>query len=59
MYLVGFVIRNYHEARSPERQIPNPPFVKFIESIHVILLGMADVCYCPVFESVTTVKQIY
>lgn len=36
----------------------NPLFVKFIESVHVILLDMADVCYYPVFKSVTTVKQL-
>jgi len=36
----------------------NPLFVKFIESVHEILLVMADVCNCPVFKSVTTVKQL-
>jgi len=26
MYLVGFIIRIYHDARSPERQIKNSTF---------------------------------
>jgi hypothetical protein len=53
------VLRSRSEDTSSVRSVTqNPVFINFIESVHVIQLGMADVCYYPVFISATTVKKL-
>ena len=36
MHLVGFIIRIYHDARSPERQIEQVTFVNISVSRHAV-----------------------
>jgi len=41
MHLAGFIIRIYHDARSPERQIPCDSFLKVgnTEGVLIRILG--------------------
>ena len=48
MHLVGFIIRTYHDARSPERQMFRTSYVHHQEDciVHAVLYGMFFMHLC-------------